>query len=142
MQVAHSRNIIYRDHKILHYYWQAPYNGVFAIDWNIARRYPEGLSDTDIQFDLVQFGARALHYILTGRSAPGALPLGPNRPEEIDAAARSYAVQWTYDDQRLPQDIKEILEAVLMGNYNRAKSLREDLSQIFTRLNSLVAPLT
>jgi serine/threonine protein kinase len=141
LEAAHTRNIIYRDHKILHYYWQAPYNGVFAIDWNIARRYPEGLSDSDIQFDLVQFGARALHYILTGRSAPGALPLGPNRPEEIEAAARSYAVQWTYDDQRLPQDIKEILEAVLMGSYNRAKSLREDLSQIFIHLNSLVSPL-
>jgi hypothetical protein len=139
LEAAHARNIIYRDHKILHYYWQAPYNGVFAIDWNIARRYPEGLSDSEIQFDLVQFGARALHYVLTGRPAPGALPLGPNRPEEIEAAARTYAVQWTYDDQRLPQDIKDILEAVLTGRYTQARRLREDLSQIFSRLNSLVS---
>jgi hypothetical protein len=138
LEAAHARNIVYRDHKILHYYWQEEYNGVFMIDWNIARRFPEGLSNSDTQFDLVQFGARALHYILTGRPAPGALPLGPNRPEEIEAAARSYEVQWTYDDQRLPNEIKEILETVLAGQYNETKRLRGDLNQIFLRLSELI----
>jgi serine/threonine protein kinase len=138
LEVAHSRNIVYRDHKILHYYWQNEYNGVFMLDWNVAKRYPEGLSSNETQFDLVQFGARALHYILTGRPAQGALPLGPNRPEEIEAAARSYAANWTYDDNRLPKDIKDILEAVLAGNYDSARILREDLDTIFHKLIELV----
>jgi hypothetical protein len=108
------------------------------LDWNVAKRYPEGLSPNETQFDLVQFGARALHYILTGRPAQGALPLGPNRPEEIETAARSYAANWTYDDQRLPKDIKDILEAVLAGEYASARHLREDLHTIFLKLLELV----
>ena len=137
LSTAHARNIIYRDHKILHYYWVEAYNGIFTVDWNIARRYPGGLSSADIQFDLVQFGARALHYILTGRPAPGALPMGPNRPEEIEAAARSYTARWTYDDQRLPADIKALLEGVLAGQYNDAAGLRADLHSIYLKLFEL-----
>ncbi len=139
LEVAHGRNIVYRDHKILHYYWQNEYNGIFMLDWNVARRYPEGLSPNEIQFDLVQFGARALHYILTGRPAPGALPLGPNRPDEIEAAARSYAVNWTYDDRRLPKDVKDMLETVLAGSYSSARQLREDLHTIYLKLLELVS---
>ncbi len=113
LETAHKRSIIYRDHKILHYYWLDALNGIMMIDWNVAKRYPQGLSDSEIQFDLVQFGARALHPILTGRAAQGALPLGPNKPEEIEAAARtrikSIGLTMTVD---LPKDIKEILAAV------------------------------
>jgi serine/threonine protein kinase len=138
LEAAHTRNIVYRDHKILHYYWSEEYNGVYLIDWNIAKRYPQGVSDTETQFDIVQFGARALHYILTGRSAPGALPLGPNRPEEIDAAARSYETHWTYDDQRLPKDIKSILTAVLAGEYKNVTALRQDLYNVFIHLSELI----
>jgi len=135
---AHARNIIYRDHKILHYYWVEASNGIYMIDWNVAKRFPQGLSSAETQFDLVQFGARALHYVLTGRSAPGALPLGPNKPEEIEAAALHYSVNWTYDDQRLPKDIKEILAAALNGEYFSAKLLRDDLTAIYHKLSELV----
>jgi len=69
LQSAHDRNIVYRDHKILHYYWDPQSQGVVMIDWNIAKRQPQGLSDAERQFDLAQFGARALHHILTGRPA-------------------------------------------------------------------------
>jgi serine/threonine protein kinase len=133
LQAAHARNIVYRDHKILHYYWREAYNGVFMIDWNVAKRHPQGLTNAERQFDLVQFGARALHHILTGRPAPGALPLGPTRPEEIEQAARSYRVQWTYDDQRLPPDVKDLLEGVLSGRYDSVKPLRNDLYGSFQR---------
>jgi len=137
LNTAHARNIIYRDHKILHYYWVDEYNGIYMIDWNVAKRFPQGLSSAETRFDLVQFGARALHYILTGRSAPGALPLGPNKPEEIEAAAQTYAVNWNYDDQRLPKDIKEILAATLNGEYSSAKVLRDDLTTIYHKLSEL-----
>lgn len=138
LAIAHDRNITYRDHKILHYYWQEKINGIYLIDWNIARRFPEGLSVTDIQFDLVQFAARAMHYILTGRPAPGALPLGANRPEEIESAARSYSTHWTYDDQRLPKEVKDLLDRSLAGEYEDARKLQEDLLATFHRLSKLI----
>ncbi len=134
LQAAHDRNVVYRDHKILHYYWIDEAHGIYMIDWNVARLHPEGLSDYEKQMDLVQFGARALHHILTGRTAPGALPLGPTRPDEIEQAAKTYEAQWTYDDQRLPEDLRRILERVLAGEYNNAIQLRDDLKRSFLDL--------
>ncbi len=134
LHIAHERNIVYRDHKLLHYYWLQLYNGVFMIDWNVARYHPQGLSPAEIQFDLVQLGARALHHIFTGRVAPGALADGPNRVEEIEAAANNYGVQWTYDDQRLPKSLKSILEGLLSGDYKRLPRLRDDLHQVYLEL--------
>jgi serine/threonine protein kinase len=136
LEIAHARNIVYRDHKILHYYWLEPHNGIFIIDWNVAKRHPHGLSAEEKQFDLVQFGARALHHIFTGRPAPGALPLGPTRPDEIEAAAHTYKPQWTYDDLRLPTVLKEILEKILAGGYTQVRSLRYDLFQVYQQLSS------
>jgi serine/threonine protein kinase len=131
---AHDRKIVYRDHKILHYYWLENHNGVYMIDWNVARLHPDGLSDIEKQMDLTQFGARALHHILTGRTAPGALPLGPTRPEEIEAAATTYTPQWTYDDRRLPQNLKDVIEQVLGGSYHSAAALRDDLKRCYLAL--------
>ena len=131
LQAAHERNIVYRDHKILHYYWQGKTNGVYLIDWNVAKLHPDGLSDYEKQMDLVQFGARGLHHILTGRAAPGALPLGPTQPEEIEHAAQSYQTQWTYDDQRLSQGLRDIIEAVLAGKYSHAGKLGDDLKETY-----------
>jgi serine/threonine protein kinase len=134
LQIAHDRNIVYRDHKILHYYWQAENNGIYLIDWNVARHHPHGLTELEINMDLVQFGARGLHHILTGRAAPGALPLGPTRPEEIEQAAHSYQTQWTYDDQRLSAGLRSILERVLAGEYNSAAALGGDLKRTMIQL--------
>ncbi len=134
LQVAHDRNIVYRDHKLLHYYWHVENQGVGLLDWNIAKRYPQGLAQSERQFDLVQFGARALYHILTGRTAPGALPLGPNRPEDIEQAAHHYSAQWTYDDERLPNQVKEILERALGEGYLTARDLRQDLFEIYKQL--------
>ncbi len=134
LQSAHERNIIYRDHKILHYYWDSQVHGVMMIDWNIAKRQPQGLTDEEKQFDLVQFGARALHHILTGRPATGSLPLGPNRPEDIEGSSMSYPVNWTYDDERLPNRVKEILEQVLNQGYTIFRDLRQDLLQVLEQI--------
>jgi serine/threonine protein kinase len=134
LQIAHDRNIVYRDHKILHYYWDPQTHGVISIDWNIAKQHAEGLTEPERIFDLVQFGARALHHILTGRPAPGSLPLGPNRPDEIEQASANYAVNWTYDDERLPNRVKEILEQLLNQGYNQVRDLRSDLAELFEQL--------
>jgi len=136
LHAAHQRNIVYRDHKILHYYWQEDTRGIYMIDWNVARLHPQGLSEVERHMDLVQFGARGLHHILTGRAAPGALPLGPTRPEEIEAAAsQSYKAQWTYDDQRLSEGLREVIERTLAGEYSTALELRDDLKKAFMRLS-------
>ncbi len=134
IQTAHERNIVYRDHKILHYYWDPDTHGVVMIDWNIAKHQSAGLTDAEKQFDLVQFGARALHHILTGRPAPGSLPLGPNRADEIEQAAQRYAANWTYDDERLPKQLKGILEQTLSQGYTQARELRRDLVEIYERI--------
>lgn len=139
LQSAHDRNIVYRDHKILHYYWDPAIHGVVIIDWNIAKRQPQGLSDAERQFDVVQFSARALHHILTGRPAPGALPLGPNRPEEIEGSAMNYAVSWTYDDERLPNRVKEILEQALNQGYTNFRDLRQDLATLYQQMQGEAA---
>lgn len=128
LQSAHERDIVYRDHKILHYYWNQRNSRVAMIDWNVAKWYPKGLGENEKQLDLVQFGARALHHILTGRPALGALPLGPTRPDEIEMAPQTYTAAWTYDDkQRLHTELREILARVLSGGYDSAERLREDL---------------
>lgn len=129
LDAAHRRNVVYRDHKILHYYWQPEDNGVYVIDWNVARLHPQGVSDLEIHMDLVQLGARGLYHLLTGRTAPGALPIGPTRPEEIEQAAQSYRAQWTYDDQRLGDEVRVILEQLLSGAYTNAQDLRTDLKR-------------
>ena len=134
LQNAHDRNIVYRDHKILHYYWHPASHGVVMIDWNIAKREPQGLSEAERQFELAQFGARALHHILTGRPAAGALPQGPNRPEDIEHSALSYPVNWTFDDERLPNRVKEIIEGVLNQKYTYLKDLRQDLAQVYQQI--------
>jgi serine/threonine protein kinase len=134
LQFAHDRNIVYRDHKILHYYWDADTHGVTVIDWNIAKRQPQGLSDAEKQFDLVQFGARALHHIFAGRSAQGSLPLGPNRPEDIEKASTHYPVNWTYDDERLPNQLRTILEMTLNQGYTQVGDIRRDLLSIYQQL--------
>jgi serine/threonine protein kinase len=137
LQVAHDRNIVYRDHKILHYYWDVDAHGVAMIDWNIAKRQPQGLSDSEKQFDLVQFGARALHHIFTGRPAQGSLPLGPNRPEDIEKASTHYPVSWTYDDERLPNQLRAILEQTLNQGYTLANDIRKDLLGIYQQLSGI-----
>ena len=134
LEAAHRRNVVYRDHKILHYYWHQESNGIFVIDWNVARYHSEGITPVDIHMDLVQLGARGMHHILTGRTAPGALPLGPTRPEEIEQAAESYHAQWTYDDQRLSIQIRTILEQLLAGSYTAAADLKEDLKRAYMEI--------
>lgn len=135
LQFAHDRNIVYRDHKILHYYWDVDTHGVTLIDWNIAKRQPQGLTDADKQFDLVQFGARGLHHIFTGRPAQGSLPLGPNRPEDIEKASTHYPVNWTYDDERLPNQLRTILEQTLNQGYTQVRDIRQDLLSIYQQLS-------
>lgn len=137
MKAAHENNVIYLDHKVLHYYWNEPRKQVFALDWNIGRLITNGNSQEVYAFDVLQFSARALHHLLTGRQAPGSVKVGPNRPEDIQNAPEKYDPIWTYDDQkRLTEDELNVLGDAIQGKYQTPAALAEDLQSLYNQRQS------
>ena len=137
MEAAHENNVIYLDHKVLHYYWNEPRKQVFALDWNIGRLITNGNSEEVYAFDVLQFSARALHHLLTGRQAPGSVKVGPNRPEDIQNAPEKYDPIWTYDDQkRLTEDELNVLSDAIQGQYQTPAALAEDLQSLYNQRQS------
>ncbi|MFA7407660.1 MAG: hypothetical protein WCY93_07460 [Anaerolineaceae bacterium] len=128
IQAAHERGIVYLDHKVLHYYWNDPRQQVFALDWNIGRLVADENNQEVFEFDILQFSARALHHLLTGRQAPGSVKVGANKPEEIQNSPHQYEPVWTYDDQkRLTGDELALLGKAIQGEYPTAQALGHDL---------------
>lgn len=137
IQTAHDHGIIYLDHKALHYYWNEPRQQVFVLDWNIGRQVKNGNSKEVFAFDVLQFSARALHHMMTGRQAQGSVKVGPNKPEEIQNAPEMYAPIWTYDDQkRLTHDEMEVLGGAIQGKYTTAAELAKDLQSLYNQRQS------
>ena len=90
-------------------------------------------------FDVLQFSARALHHLLTGRQAPGSVKVGPNRPEDIQNAPEKYDPIWTYDDQkRLTEDELNVLSDAIQGQYQTPAALAEDLQSLYNQRQSKV----
>lgn len=132
LSIAHKRNIVYRDHKIVHYYRLNGHDNnphPYILDWNIGQVHKK-LSKETQKFDVVQFSARTLHYIFTGRPAPGALAVGPTRPEDIEKSPASYGVDWRFDDKRLPDNLKQMIEAAVNGHYKTFAELKKDILEI------------
>ena len=137
MAAAHDRHVIYLDHKVLHYYWNDPRRQVFVLDWNIGRLITNNNSEEVYAFDVLQYSARALHHLLTGRQAPGSVNVGPNRPEDIQNAPEKYEPVWTYDDQkRLTQDELDVLSQAIQGHYKTAPGLAQDLQSLYNQRQS------
>ncbi len=137
IQAAHEREIVYLDHKVIHYYWNDPRQQVFALDWNIGRQISNDDHHAMFTFDLLQFSARALHHMLTGRQAPGSVNVGPNKPEDIQNAPESYEPVWTYDDhKRLNEDEMDMLAKALQGEYRTAQELENDLRWLYQTRSS------
>ena len=63
LTAAHDRNIVYLDHKVLHYFWSQPRQQVFVLDWNIGRIIESENAQDVYAFDVLQFSARALHHL-------------------------------------------------------------------------------
>lgn len=132
IQAAHERGVVYLDHKVLHYYWNDPRQQVFALDWNIGRQVANGNNQEVYEFDLLQFGARALHHLMTGRQAPGSVNVGPNKPEDIQNAPDKYEPVWTYDDhKRLTEDEMALLTKAIQGGYQTAHEMAHDLHELY-----------
>ena len=137
LKVAHQKGIVYLDHKALHYYWNQPRKQVIVLDWNIGRIISNENSNEIYAFDILQFSARALHHLMTGRQAPGSVKVGPNKPEDIQNAPEKYEPIWTYDDQkRLTQDEMEVLSNAIQGDYQTAEVLAEDLQSLYNQRQS------
>jgi serine/threonine protein kinase len=132
IQAAHERDIVYLDHKALHYYWNEPRQQVFVLDWNIGRQISSSDQKDMIKFDLLQFSARALHHMLTGRQASGSVNVGPNKPEDIQNAPDKYEPVWTYDDhERLTEDELNFLSVALQGEFKTALELENGLQALY-----------
>jgi hypothetical protein len=137
LTAAHDRNVVYLDHKVLHYFWSQPRQQVFVLDWNIGRIIESENAQDVYAFDVLQFSARALHHLMTGRQALGSINVGPNKPEEIQGAPRTYEPQWTYDDQmRLTGDEMAILGKAIQGKYKTVPTLANDLQILYDRRGS------
>lgn len=132
IQAAHDQGIVYLDHKVLHYFWNEPRQQVFVLDWNIGRQITNGNTHEVFEFDVLQFSARALHHLMTGRQAPGSVNVGPNKPEDIHNAPGKYEPIWTYDDQkRLTGDEMDVLGKAIQGEYKTASGLAHDLQTLY-----------
>ncbi len=137
LETAHTHQIVYLDHKILHYYWNEPRQQVFMLDWNIGRIITNGDNKDIFHFDVLQFSARALHHLLTGRQAPGTVKVGPNRPEDIENAPEVYEPVWTYDDQkRLTEDEMDVLTRAIHGNFETPGALAEEIQNLYNQRQS------
>ena len=134
---AHKRNIVYLDHKVLHYFWNEPRQQVYILDWNIGRQIANGNSEEVYAFDVIQFAARAFHHLMTGRQAPGSVNVGPNQPEDIHNAPEKYDPIWTYDDQkRLTEDELTVLGQAIQGSYATIQALAQDLQTLYNQRQS------
>ena len=108
-----------------------------VLDWNIGREVTNGDSQEIFTFDILQFSARALHHLMTGRQAPGSVQVGPNKPEEIQNSPHEYEPVWTYDDQkRLTEQEMDVLGNAIQGGYQRAADLAEDLGALYEQRGS------
>jgi hypothetical protein len=134
IQAAHDKGIVYLDHKVLHYFWNEPRQHVFVLDWNIGRMVSNGNAQEVLEFDVLQFSARALHHLMTGRQAPGSVNIGPNKPEEIQNAPNKYEPVWTYDDhKRLTEDEMDVLSSAIQGDYKTAQALGHELQALYEK---------
>lgn len=137
IQAAHDKGIVYLDHKVLHYFWNEPRQRVFVLDWNIGRQISNGNAQEVLEFDVLQFSARALHHLMTGRQAPGSVNVGPNKPEEIQNAPSIYEPVWTYDDhKRLTEDEMEVLGGAIQGEFKSAQALGHELQALYEKRRS------
>ena len=110
---------------------------MYVLDWNIGRQVQNGDAREVYEFDILQFSARALHHLLTGRQAPGSVKVGPNKPEDIQNAPHKYEPIWTYDDQkRLSDDEMGVLGEAIQGGYPTAGDLAEDLQKLYNQRRS------
>jgi hypothetical protein len=139
IQAAHEKEIVYLDHKVLHYFWNEPRQQVFVLDWNIGRQLTNGNNQEVFEFDVLQFSARALHHLMTGRQAPGSVNIGPNKPEDIANAPVKYEPIWTYDDQkRLNREEMDLLSKAIQGEYQTASALAIDLQTLYEGRQSAI----
>ncbi len=128
---AHAHDVVFMDHKLLHYYWNDIRQQVIMLDWNIGRYLPGNLTQESVQFDILQFSSRALHHLFAGRQAPGAVAIGQNRPEDIANSPRHFKASYPYDiTKRLTADEIAFLEKSLDGGFTSALEMKDAIDRL------------
>lgn len=134
LQQAHARGATFLDHKLLHYYWNDTRQKVIMIDWNIGHWQPDNFLPEVQQADMLQFSARALHHIFTGRQAPGTVAVGPNRPEDIANSPQHFKASYSFDVQnRLNTDEMRFLEKALDGGFVTPADMKDQLEFLYAK---------
>ena len=128
---AHAHDVVFMDHKLLHYYWNDIRQQVIMLDWNIGRYLPGNLTQESVQFDMLQFSSRALHHLFAGRQAPGAVAIGQNRPEDIANSPRHFKASYPYDiTKRLNADEIAFIEKSLDGDFSSALEMKDAVDRL------------
>ena len=128
---AHAHDVVFMDHKLLHYYWNDIRQQVIMLDWNIGRYLPGNLTQESVQFDMLQFSSRALHHLFAGRQAPGAVAIGQNRPEDIANSPRHFKASYPYDiTKRLNADEIAFIEKSLDGGFSSALEMKDAVDRL------------
>lgn len=129
LEQAHARGASFLDHKLLHYYWNSLRQKVIILDWNIGHWQGSAFSPEIQRADMLQFSARALHHIFTGRQAPGSVAVGPNRPEDIANSPSHFKASYSFDVQnRLNRDEMAFLEKAIDGGFTNPTEMKENLA--------------
>jgi len=139
LEAAHQRGVIYRDHKIVHYYWHYDAKWmavpVTIIDWNAGKYYPDGLSEDERRWDVVLFAVNTLYYMLAGERHPRGFTVGPLRIEEIAGAGERFRMEWN-GHRPLPKSVIELLEKALNGEYRTAAALQQEIGTLLEALQA------
>lgn len=125
LSTAHKNNIVYRDHKIIHYYWRFYLEQVVVIDWNVGKYYEDMLPEEEIKKDLILFAVFTAFWVLSGINYPNAAQFLTS-PDEIVHAAHSYK-----EDNKVLSDLdivfREPIGKAMAGKYTDASKLGQDL---------------
>ncbi len=136
MEKANEQKILYRDHKINHYYFNKNCGDgghVVMIDWNCADGpKEESLRKEEIIKDVQQFIERSLSYLFTGKKAIGAMGPGPNFLDQIKSGTclPDYSAFKGVNSNHLGKEEKNLFEKGLEGKFESFTELKESLQQV------------
>jgi hypothetical protein len=132
IQTIHEHNIVYRDFKPLHFYWNPELEKCHVIDWNGALRV-NGEIEGYIAKDIMEFSVRTFYHMMTGYRHPDAKAVKPLNVNEFDEATMVYPPKFNdYAKYRL----KSFVDRALIKSLLTQKYI--NMSDITTKINDFL----
>lgn len=135
LDTVYKRNIVYRDHKILHYYYNNSLSRVCILDWNAALAQTQGIHQIEVLMDIVEFSAHSMHYILLGRPASRVPKLESFNMGNNPEMPQKYMVDWGYDERCIPDSVKNLITKALNGKYQSYAEIKANIMDIVNSIN-------